>query len=275
MIDTPDLPDFKNPPAIETLIAFYYPPLKGWKTPYFGLFWQAVRKEYPRVEVQPRFVSEGGLKLELQSEKARLQVSGDVPVRWLYFHRSGKTLIQLQSDIFIQNWRKTSATAPYLHYHDLLPSFERMWARYGVFLGKNGVRPPSVRECEVTYVNHIDKGAGWNSLRDLANVISGWSGSTSTNFLPVPELVSINAVYPIKEKSGRLHFSIQPGIREHQQTLQLTVTARCKPTSSSLRDLRDALDVAREWVVRGFTDFTTGKMHEIWHKSARRKGARK
>ena len=270
MIDASDLPDFKTPPAIETLLGFYYAPLKGWRTPNFGLFWQDIRREYPKVEVNPS-VAEQGLQLELKTEKARLQITGEVPVRWRYFHRSGKTLLQIQSDTFIQNWRKENERDPYLHYGRLRPSFERMWERYHKFLLRNNVQSPEVRECEVSYVNHIDRGSSWQTLRDLQDVIAGWSGLTSGNFLPSPEVVSMNVIYPIKEKSGQLRVMLEPGIREGQQTLQLTLMARCRPNSSKTSDLLDALDLAREWVVRGFTDFTTPKMHEMWGKTDRRK----
>src|SRR5205814_10271780 len=66
------------------------PIFKGWTTPNFGLFWQDIRKNHPRVEVQPS-VTEQGLRLELKSEQARLQISGEVPVRWRYFHASGRS----------------------------------------------------------------------------------------------------------------------------------------------------------------------------------------
>jgi len=269
MPDAPDLPDFTTPPAIETLLGLYYAPLKGW-TPKFGLLWQDIRKEYPNVEVQPS-LGEQGLRLELKSEKARLQLSGEVPVRWHYFHRSGKTLLQVQSDTFVQNWRKRNEADPYLHYRDLRPSFSHMWERYCKFLRANDVQAPIVRECEVTYVNHIDRGLAWKTLRDLKDVIACWSGLTSGSFLPTPEVVSMNVVYQIKEKPGRLQVMLQPGIREGQETLQLTLTARCRPDSSNTPDLLKALDVGREWVVRGFTDFTTPKMHAIWRKTSRRK----
>jgi uncharacterized protein (TIGR04255 family) len=275
MIEKHDLPDFKTPPAIETLMGFYFAPLRGWQTPFFGLFWNEIRKDYPRVEVQPFLMPEQGLKLELKSEKARLEISGEVPVRWMYFHHSGKTLLQVQSDSFIQNWRKRGDEDPYLHYGDLRPSFASMWDRYSKFLRTNKVQAPVIRECEVTYVNHIDKGIGWNSLRDLGNVVSSWSGATSGNFLPPPDLISLNVVYPIRERGGRLQVTLQPGIREGQETLQLTLMARCKPKSSTTSELMNALDIAREWVVRGFTDFTTGDMHDIWKRIERKKKGRK
>jgi uncharacterized protein (TIGR04255 family) len=271
MRDRADLPDFKQPPAVETLLGVYFTPLKGWTTPYFGLFWQKIRKEYPNVQVQPRIVSEQGLRLELKPEKSTLHLSGEIPVRWFYFHRSNRRLVQVQTDCFIQNWRKRDKHDSYLHYAQLRPSFEQIWREFCRFLAGEKVDIPAVTECEVTYVNHIDKGSGWTSLRDLGQVLAPWSGDTSGKFLPSPELISLNAVYPIADRGGRLQFALQPGITPvGKETLQLTVTARCKPASSDPSDVLKALDVGREWVVKGFTDFTSEKMHMIWGKTKRR-----
>jgi uncharacterized protein (TIGR04255 family) len=271
MTDRADLPDFKQPPAVETLMGVYFTPLKGWATPYFGLFWQKIRKEYPNVEVQPRIVSERGLRLELKPEKSTLHLSGEIPVRWFYYHRSNRRLVQVQTDCFIQNWRRRDKNDSYLHYAQLRPSFEQIWQEFCRFLRGVKVDVPAVTECEVTYVNHIDKGSGWTNLRDLGQVVASWSGETSGKFLPSPDLISLNAAYPIAGRGGRLRFALQPGVtRTGMETLQLTVTARCKPASPDLSDVLNALDAGREWVVKGFTDFTTEKMHMIWGKTKRR-----
>ena len=267
----PGLPDFENPPAVETLLGVYFSPLKGWITPYFGLFWHTIRKEYPKVQVQPPFVSEQGLRLELRSERSTLRLSGEIPVRWLYTHGSERRLIQIQTDCFIQNWRKRDERDSYLHYAQLRPSFEQMWKRFCRFLADVKVEAPIVQECEVTYINHIDRGRGWTNFGDLSKVVSGWSGVTSGSFLPTPTFVSLNAAYPMPGNGGRLSVSLQPGIRpDGKETLQLNVSGRCKPTSPTTGDLMKALDLARGWVVNGFTDLTTEQMHKIWKKKERR-----
>src|SRR5262245_1038548 len=53
-----ELPDFDHPPAVETFIGFHFANLQNWKTPYFGLFWQEIRDEYPDAEVLPPIPSE-------------------------------------------------------------------------------------------------------------------------------------------------------------------------------------------------------------------------
>jgi uncharacterized protein (TIGR04255 family) len=266
------LADFQKPPAVETLVGFHFFPLQNWKTPNFGLFWQEIKKEYPDAQVHPA-LAEQALRVELNSALASIKLTGDVPVRWWYVHKSGKRLIQVQADSFIQNWRKRDTDDPYLHYKELRPAFQKTWSQFLRFLKRQRVESPRVRQCEVTYVNHIDRGEGWRSFADLADVFSVWRGRTYCGFLPTPDLVSMNAFYPIEGQTGRLQIMVQPGIRQPdaKQTLQLTITALCKPASSQPSDLFKSLDLGRKWVVRGFEDFTTEKMHTIWGKKPRRR----
>jgi uncharacterized protein (TIGR04255 family) len=266
------LPDFDRPPAVETLLGLHFHPLRQWKTPYFGLFWQEIKRQYPNVQVHPPLTAEEGLRVEVTANQAKIRVSGEVPVRWWYLHKSEKRLIQIQNDSFFQNWRKRGPADPYLHYDELQPAFQDLWRRFRAFLKKHDVEQPTVTLCEVTYVNHIDRGVGWNSFGDLPNVVGCWSSGAKGEFLPTPNLVTFNAVYPFTEKSGHLQVALQPGIREvdKKETLQLTLTARCKPSSSDTRELLRCLDLDRLWVVRGFADMTTPKMHELWGKKERR-----
>jgi hypothetical protein len=61
---------------------------------------------------------------------------------------------------------------------------------------------------------------------------------------------------------------MQPAIRrtDAKEILQLNLTARGKPESSTLQHLLDWLDLGHEWIVNGFTDFTTKAMHDHWGK---------
>ena len=46
------LPDYDNPPAQETWMAFSFVPL-AWSVPHFGAFWSELREDYPTFEVHP------------------------------------------------------------------------------------------------------------------------------------------------------------------------------------------------------------------------------
>lgn len=256
------LPDFENPPAVETLMGVHFSPIEKWQSPYFGLFWSRVKKDYPRVEIQPPVVTAPTPEMAA----AQFQSRFELPMRCWFFNQDETRLIQLQNNLFLHNWRKVERTGKYLHYDNLRPLFQKEWQGFRTFLEDEGLGAPGIEFCEVTYVNHIDRGSGWETFADLSDLFPNWSPKTSENYLPSPELVAMNASYALKGVEGRLQISTQPAVRQQdaKETIQLTVTVRCKPSSSSNEDIYRGLDEARKWVVLGFTDFTSPKMHKIW-----------
>jgi uncharacterized protein (TIGR04255 family) len=256
------LPDFDNPPAVETLMGVHFTPIEKWQGPYFGLFWSRIKKDYPRVELQPPVVDAPTPELAL----AQLQSRMELPVRCWFFNQDETRLIQVQRNLFLHNWRKVERTDKYLHYDNLRPIFEKEWQGFRTFLLDEGLGEPGIQLCEVTYVNHIDRGSGWETFADLSDVFPNWCPATSGNVLPTPQLVAINTSYPLKGVGGRLQINAQPSVRQTdaKETIQLIVTVRCKPSSSSNQDIYRCLDEAHRWVILGFTDFTGRKMHDIW-----------
>jgi len=256
------LPDFENPPAVETLMGVHFPPIEKWQSPYFGLFWSRIKKDYPRFEIQPPVVAAPTPAMAV----AQFQSGFELPTRCWFFNQDETRLIQVQSNLFLHNWRKVGPANKYLHYDELRPIFEKEWQGFHNFLEDEGLGAPRVQICEVTYVNHIDRGSGWETFADLSEIFPNWSPKTSENYLPSPELVAVNTSYALKNDEGRLQINAQPAVRQTdaKETIQLTVTARCKPSSSSSDEICRCLDEARKWVVLGFTDFTSPKMHKIW-----------
>ncbi|MGD0161434.1 MAG: TIGR04255 family protein [Candidatus Sulfotelmatobacter sp.] len=256
------LPDFENPPAVETLMGVHFAPIEKWQGPYFGLFWSRIKKDYPRVEIQPPIVT----ALTPEMALAQFQSRFELPMRCWFFNQDETRLIQVQNNMFLHNWRKVERTGKYLHYDELRPLFESEWEGFRGFLEGEGLGAPVVQLCEVTYVNHIDRGNGWETFGELSEVLPNWSPKTSGNYLPSPEFVGVNASYALKGVEGRLQITAQPAVRQTdaKETIQLTVTARCKPSSSSNEQIYRCLSEARERVVLGFTDFTSPKMHKIW-----------
>lgn len=271
MVDTRrTLPDFEDPPVVETVLGVEFAPLEKWGIPHFGLFWSEIRSEYPRFEVQPpldsqieKFSKEVG-----QPRMVRFEVLSQPPVRCWFIDQSGRRILQVQNDRFVHNWRKVGTAETYPHYENIRPIFEPEWERFCRFLESNEVGTPAVRQCEVTYVNHLDQGQGWQTFADLGSVIPCLSGNPTGRFLPVPEDVGLKVRYLMPSDQGRLHIQLQPAIRhaDAKEILHLTLTARGRPASSDLADVLNWFDLGREWVVRGFADFTSAKMHDLWRR---------
>jgi uncharacterized protein (TIGR04255 family) len=262
------LPDFDNPPAVETLMGVYFLPLKNWRVPHFGLFWERIRADYPTSEVRtPIVAGPPGKFPELKIPSLEGEIN--LPVRCWFHNRNKETLLQVQDSCFFQNWRRESGSLQYLHYDELRPTFEREWRKFCDFVEQEGLGAPNVWRCEVTYVNHIDRGMGWNTYGDLSHVFLGPpEQGLAGSFLPTPDSVSFHLAYPMDGPEGQLQVHMQPVVRktDSRDTIQLTVTASCRPASSNTELIVSSLNQAREWVVRGFTDFTSPKMHELWRR---------
>jgi uncharacterized protein (TIGR04255 family) len=256
------LPDYDNPPAQETWMAFAFAPLP-WSVPHFGAFWSELREEYPTFEVHPP-IGEFNFEFKVMAADAIV----DVPVRCWFKNDQSNRLIQVQRNRFFHNWRRPNPAAPYLHYSELRPVFEREWGRFCDFAKRYEIGVPNVLSCEVAYVNHLDRGVGWDSFSDLSTIFPSTGDFGGKAFLSKPETISANISYVMPLNEGRLHVVIQPAIRQKdgKEIIQLAITGRCRPASSDASELMRCLDSCREWVVRGFDDFTSPEMHKIWRK---------
>lgn len=266
--DKAGLPDFADPPVNETVLSIQFAPIPRLGIPHYGLFWASIRQEFPRLEVHPAIpsVTEQFSEPIVRQPKIGVQFVTVPDVRCWFLDESGTRLIQVQRDRLIHNWRQLAGDERYPRYPSVRKTLETEWIRFCDFLRVEDLGQPQVNQCEVTYVNHIEYGKGWNGYGELSKVISPWSGVTSGSFLPPLERASMEAHYRLPRELGRLHISVEPVIRarDSQEVLQLTLTARGAPKSSSLADIVSWMDLGREWVVKGFTDFTTASMHNIW-----------
>lgn len=269
------LPDFINPPVIETVLSLQFAPLEKFGIPHFGLYWGKIRNQYPRFDLRPPIAS---VTEEFEpspiNQKIGIRVAASFPVvplvRCWYIDESENRLLQVQNDRFVCNWRKVKGDEVYPRYEGIRDRFKEEWIRFGSFLREENLGTPEVNQCEVTYVNHIEYNLGWEGYSELSRVIACWKGYHSGTFLPSPEKVTLNARYLLPAKEGRLHISLEPVLRSRDviEVLQLNLTARGAPSSSSVEDIFRWLDLGRDWVVRGFTDFTTEHMHRLWGRKA-------
>lgn len=267
----PGLPDFDNPPVIETVLGLRFRPISNFNVPHYGLYWEKIKKAYDRFEVHSPIVSamdEIGSEAPIEG-----QILFNLPpgphFRCWFIDESKNNLIQVQKDRFILNWRKVRGNESYPHYDYIRPTFENEWVRFCEMLEQEGMETPEVSQCEVTYVNHIEFDNELTGCGELKRIVASWSGASSGEFLPKVDKVSLNTSYAMPQKKGRLRISLQPVIRSRDgmEVLQLDVSATGRPTSSKTPDILEWLDLGREWVVKGFADFTTPEMHMKWRRT--------
>jgi uncharacterized protein (TIGR04255 family) len=269
MASTP-LPKFDSPPVIETALGVEFAPLEKWAVPHFGLYWELIRDRFPKFEVQPPAPSriEDPATVFRKVDNTVSLHSGPPPVRCWFIDASDAMLVQIQSSRFIFNWRKRGE--PYPEYEKAIrPRFIDEWRRFVNFLRENDLGDIEVLQCEVSYVNHIELGHGWSSVADFPDVFPAWRGLSARTFLPDLENVSFDTAYRMPDKMGRLRMDQRRAIRnsDGKEVIQFTITARGRPDSSSMEAILSWLDTGREWVVRGFADATSEKMHRFWGRT--------
>ncbi|MFQ5729879.1 MAG: TIGR04255 family protein [Waddliaceae bacterium] len=264
------LPNFKNPPVTETVLGVQFDPIEKLSAPVYGLYYSKIRDEYPDFEVHPplsQAVERFDEKLGIVPPTINLDIRKTPDVRCWFLEKEGNRLLQAQKDRFIQNWRKVKEDDVYPRYESLKPIFKREWLRFCDFLKEEGLSSPEVNQCEVTYINHLEIGKGWRTFGEIDKITKYWSRE-SGEFLPVAERGSINLRYQIPERLGRLYINLKPAIRkiDAKEIFQVELTARDAPSSSKVEDIMGWLDLGREWVVKGFADFTTNELHQIWEE---------
>lgn len=268
-----DLPEFQNPPVSEVALSVEFLPLQRWLSPYAGLYWDQISNEYPGIAVHAPLPSQiekfGG---EFWQNRATMRVALPSPDfnRVWFLSEPPTRLIQIQRDRYIVNWRKVQGNEAYPRYRDeIRPRFQKEWGRFKEFVVSRELGDIEVQQCEITYVNDIIQGQGWNSVADMPRIFSRWSDQRSGKFLPSAESVELSGSFLMPEELGRLHFAVQHLRREidDTQVIQLRLTARGKPGSGSDADVLEWMDHGRNWIVRGFTDLTTAEMHRLWQRS--------
>lgn len=259
-----DLPEYDRPPVDETVLSIQFAPL-GLSVPHYGMYWSRRRNLYPKCEVHPpvaSIIEQFGAPLRQPQMGVRL-VSTPESRFWM-LEETENRLFQIQKDRFIHNWRRIRGDEAYPRYPTLRKALLEEWREFRAFLKTEQLGDPKVNQCEVTYVNHIEHGD--EATVDLSRLFKGWPAGGVHQFLPQTESVNLQLHYRFPAEPGRLHLSLEPVIRgrDGKEVLQLTLLARGQPKSSSDEDVFAWLDKGREWVVRGFADFMTDEIQQLW-----------
>jgi len=119
----------------------------------------------------------------------------------------------------------------YPHYDETIrPHFDRDYGIFLAFLEKNQLGTPHVNQCEVTYVNHILAGKGWERYDDVEKIFTFWRSPDAIPPGPAEDLrLHARFVIPGRDEKpvGRLHVDVQPAVR--------TRPIYCSITDSVLR----------------------------------------
>ncbi|NNB44558.1 TIGR04255 family protein [Pseudomonas chlororaphis] len=256
--DSP-LPSYKRPPINEVVFGCQFEQLKDFKVTHFGELWNHLKKDFPKVEHALPIVNSDG-------DFPEDRITGLPLVRAWFVNNTDSRLVQFQLDRFYYNWRKKEGELAYPRFAEVFSCFERHFRTFNMFVADNnlGVLHPSV--WELTYTNHIflDESSSVvaNFFKDLQWV------EESNRFLPTPEDPVWAATFNMPNSAGTLMARLGNGkVQGDDRKLKvLELAARGNVTDHSELAMQDWFNLARDWIVRGFTDLTTKEAHDFWER---------
>lgn len=257
---TGTIPSYKNPPVNEVVCGLRFDTPDKLRIPHIGLLWNKFRADYPIIQHAPPISSAKGEILVDQATGMPL------PRVW-FINRSDDQLIQFQCDRFYFNQRRRQNDYP--RYDHVIKNFESVLNEIVIFFDELEFGELRPIEYELSYINHIPKGQGWNTIDDLPKIFLDYAWEkTKERFLPKPKKVSWQKEFLLPEKKGHLIVSFKQAIQKEDKVplLVLELKTRGIDESATKDRMREWFDLAHEWIVRGFTDLTTPEIQKIWER---------
>jgi len=266
-----NLPEYDNPPLNEVVCGILFRRIDDLLNPYLGILWEKYKPEYSQCrEVVPLLPLIENFDRRPQPEAPYIDVEAPLLPRTWFVHADGNGVIQIQRDRFHHNWRKMRPDDEYPRYQSVIDMFRTHLEKFVQFLDENQLGTLTPLQYELTYINHIMKGEGWETIGDVGRVFPSLSLQASKySFLPSPETINWQASFTLPNRVGRLHTKLQSAMRrdDGHPLLMFELTARGIGDYTTLDTMWNWFAMAHEWVVRGFTDLTDPQVQNvIWRR---------
>jgi uncharacterized protein (TIGR04255 family) len=265
------LPEYDNPPVNEVVCGILFKRIDEFLNPYLGLLWERYKPEYSEcLEVVPLVpIIENFDKPSPPEPQADLEAPL-LPRTW-FVHTNGNGVIQVQRDRFLHNWRKIRPDDEYPRYQNVLSMFRSHLSQFTQFLAEHSLGAVTPLQYELTYINHIMQGEGWETISDVEKVFPNFSWPTSKDsFLSSPESVNWQLTFMLPDQAGRLRTKLQSATRrgDGHPLLVFELTVRGIGNYTTLETMWNWFALAHEWVVRGFADLTDPQVQkDIWRRT--------
>jgi uncharacterized protein (TIGR04255 family) len=187
-----------------------------------------------------------------------------MPLRAWFHDAQGVYLAQLQFDRLILNWRK-QANAGYPTYDVMQPKFIALWEVFLKFLQGEGLDAPTVRACEVTYVNHITAADAATVVGQGGDLYTFWRGGP-TDFIRESFTQSFEIALGFPNRSDRLVVRMVPvrDVTNAEAIQQLQFSSTSQSQSNAPEAVLAALDTAHSLGIRGFLEFISEDLQRFW-----------
>lgn len=245
---------YENPPIDEIVCGIRFNPIKGLQSGHFGILWQKFRSDFPRTEDQ-------NLVGPVSQEDLGSPDKPPLPRVW-FIHENENELIQVQRNRLLHNWRKRRPDDEYPGYEKVVENFERYLSYFEEFLTEENLENLVPREYELTYIDLIPKGHGWENSSDLAKIFPNLLSPTRQSLL-LNGIQGINwqTIFGLPNNVGQLIVSIRNAQRvpDNQQLLQIEFKAL---SSGSYKPIRGWFNTAHNAITQLFSHLVSNEIQE-------------
>jgi len=260
------LPAYDRPPVIEVALAIQFESAIGYRSVDLARIAEPWRDMLPNVSERPQLAP---IAVEPDRPAVALELSDETETPRLWLQNSdGSQLLQLQQDRLVVNWRKLPKDTPYPHYATIRAFLVEAWKRLSRVVEQIDLTLPAPSISEVLYVNRPEAGEGCDSPDGMSAIVAPWTGSMNDDFLPAPSGAGFFTRFELPDGRGWLAIEGQSGQSGDGRWITgLNLVSRGRASSPDLDGALDFMDLAHEWIVRGFTCITTAEAHERWGRT--------
>lgn len=264
--------EFEQPPIAEIALSVHFEQLDSLLAPHFWGIWEEFRgDQFVNIIEQPpvpptieRFPSPPGGETQVNV--------GNIPIlpRIWFIENNNNRILQVQRDRFTFNWRKIDGGQQYPGFSSVFENFEEFYNRFCQTITNLGVGSVKPLQYELTYIDQLIEGEGWNTLNDLARVYNIFLDSQeSSSFWSGVESMNLLTSFPIESLQGRLHFRIVHAIKQPEQKrmLQTDFMARGFPKNAEY-PIEAWFKLAHDQIFdKFFSVFTEEIQTQVWERN--------
>lgn len=255
---TPVHPHFDRPPVVEVVCGVQFRSVVGMHAPLLGRLWSKFEDDFPRVHtmplLMPNFQEGGEITLDL----------GDVPPlpRIWFIGKDDKSLIQVQQDRLIYNWKRNEGEERYPGFTAIIGKFQEILGNFVAFLEENELGDLNIDALELAYVDHIKKEGGWKSAEGIGYFFPDFSWRGGERFLSAPVGVDLRCEHKLPAGIGSLKTRIQnvrPTSDNPEPALRLHMSVVGAPTeiTEDGKQIWEWYGEANKWITQAFSDITS------------------
>jgi uncharacterized protein (TIGR04255 family) len=190
-----------------------------------------------------------------------------MPRVW-FISKDDTCLVQLQPDRLLFNWREGMSKKAYPRFKKIAAKFRPIFDKYKKFVRANKLGELQVVQTELTYINHIRFGGGFDSFAALGELFPDFSWRRGGRTLEAPDNFQFRSTHPLPDENKLFLLITSAKVRADQTPMiRFDLTARGRGIKA-VDDVWNWYGRANVWIVDSFVDMTSKAMQrDIWKRT--------